>query len=289
MGADLFQTSPAARAVYEAADAVLGYGLSKVCFAGPEERLRDTRYSQPAILVTSLACLAAAIESALVRARPGFMAGHSVGEFAALIVAGSLSFDDGLRLVQERARLMAEAGVRNPGTMVAVLGLDEAAVAQICAEADADVCNRNLPTQTVVGGTKEAVGRVVALAKERGAARVIELNVSGAFHSRLMQPAEPALRHWVASLSVAMPAVPVVANLAAAPFASEAEIRAEIPLQVVSPVRWHESVSFLAANGVTHYIEFGPGRVLTGMVRRIVKDATVRNVNGAADLAGTPA
>ncbi len=284
MGADLYDAFPAARRVYDAADAVLGYALSRVCFEGPDERLRDTRYSQPAILVTSLACLAAALESGCAAARPAFMAGHSIGEFTALIATGSLCFDDGVRLVQERGRLMAEAGEQNQGTMAAVLGLDEDAVAQICAEAGADVCNRNLPTQTVVGGSRDAVERVMALAKERGAARVVALNVSGAFHSRLMQPAVAGLAAFVAKLEIAPPSVPVVSNLEARPFESAAEIRDEVPRQVVRPVRWHESVAFLAANGVDRYVEFGPGRVLTGLVKRIVTNAAIANVGGAADL-----
>jgi len=286
MGSDLWSASPAARSVFETADRALGYSLSDLCFRGPDEKLRDTRYAQPAILATSLACLAAALESGAVRERPRLMAGHSLGEYSALVAAGALSLEDGLKLVQERARLMAEAGEKNPGTLAAILGLDEATVREVCREADADVCNLNLPNQTVVGGTAESVARAMALAKERGAQRAQELNVSGAFHSRLMAPAAAGLAEAVGRTTVAPALVPVVANVTAAPISDAEAIRQELRSQIASPVCWHASIAVMAAAGISTFIEFGPGRVLTGMVKRLVPGAALINIGGLRDIAG---
>jgi [acyl-carrier-protein] S-malonyltransferase len=283
MGADLYLASPAARVLYDTADTVLGYEISRLCFEGPDEKLRQTEYAQPAILATSLACLAAAIEGGVVTSRPAFTAGHSLGEYSALVAAGALTFEDGLRLIAERARLMAAAGAATPGTLAAVIGLDETTVEAICREVDADVCNRNLPAQTVIGGPRDVIEKAMALAKERGAQRVVELNVSGAFHSRLMTPAVAELKKAVDGTTIEAPAVPVVANLSAMPLQDVAAIREELSQQIVNPVRWHESVSYMASAGVTTFMEFGPGRVLTGMAKRIVPGATLVNVGSAAD------
>jgi [acyl-carrier-protein] S-malonyltransferase len=279
MGRDVYEASAAARTVYETADRVLGYSLSGICFEGPDERLRETEYTQPAIFATSLACLAAAVESGHVGARPAFMAGHSLGEYSALVAAGALSLEDGLRLLDTRARLMAEAGRTNPGTLAAILGLEVDAVRAICAEADADLCNLNLPTQIVVGGTRSAVERALELAKERGV-RAMELNVSGAFHSRLMRPAAEGLSKAVAAANVFDPEVPVVANASGEAMTSESAVREELCRQVVSTVLWHDSVTLMAAAGASTFIEFGPGRVLTGMVKRLVPGATLLNFSG---------
>jgi [acyl-carrier-protein] S-malonyltransferase len=279
MGRDVYEASAAARTVYETADRVLGYSLSGICFEGPDERLRETEYTQPAIFATSLACLAAAVESGHVGARPAFMAGHSLGEYSALVAAGALSLEDGLRLLDTRARLMAEAGRTSPGTLAAILGLEVDAVRAICAEADADLCNLNLPTQIVVGGTRSAVERAIELAKERGV-RAMELNVSGAFHSRLMRPAAEGLSKAVAAANVFDPEVPVVANASGEAMTSESAVREELCRQVVSTVLWHDSVTLMAAAGASTFIEFGPGRVLTGMVKRLVPGATLLNFSG---------
>jgi [acyl-carrier-protein] S-malonyltransferase len=279
MGRDVYEASAAARTVYETADRVLGYSLSGICFEGPDERLRETEYTQPAIFATSLACLAAAVESGHVGARPAFMAGHSLGEYSALVAAGALSLEDGLRLLDTRARLMAEAGRTSPGTLAAILGLEVDAVRAICAEADADLCNLNLPTQIVVGGTRSAVERALELAKERGV-RAMELNVSGAFHSRLMRPAAEGLSKAVAAANVFDPEVPVVANASGEAMTSESAVREELCRQVVSTVLWHDSVTLMAAAGASTFIEFGPGRVLTGMVKRLVPGATLLNFSG---------
>jgi [acyl-carrier-protein] S-malonyltransferase len=283
MGKDVWDSSPAGRAVLEEADRVLGYKLSTLCFEGPEEKLQDTAYSQPAIVAVSLACLAAALERGRVTSKPAFLAGHSLGEYAALVVAGALSLEDGLRLVQERGRLMAEASALNPGTLAAIVGLDEPTVERICAEADVDVCNRNLPNQTVIGGSHEGVAVAIEKAKAAGAQRAIELRVSGAFHSRLMAPANSRFAEVVAATAVDAAAIPVVANLTAAPLADAAAIREELVRQITRPVRWHESAMYIVAAGVRTFYEFGPGRVLTGFLRRLAPEASLVNVSGLGD------
>lgn len=285
MGRDLFEGSAAARDVFETADRVLDYPLSQICFEGPEERLRDTRYAQPAILATSLACLAAAIESGRVARVPGFAAGHSLGEYTALVAAGAMSLEDGLLLIQERSRLMAETAETHPGTLAAILGLDEQTVAAVCKEADVDVCNLNLQSQIVIGGTHQAVLKAMELAKARGALRTVELNVSGAFHSRLMEPAVAGLRRAVATAAIERPFVAVVANASAEPLGGAVSVREELGMQIARPVRWHESVSFMAEAGVTRFIEFGPGRVLTGLVKRIVPGSALENISTLAEAA----
>jgi [acyl-carrier-protein] S-malonyltransferase len=280
MGRDVWETSAAAREVFATADRVLGYSLSQLCFEGPDDRLRQTEYTQPAIFATSLACLAAAVESGRVDSRPAFTAGHSLGEYSALVAAGALSLEDGLRLLDTRARLMADAGRSNPGTLAAILGMEEDAVRGICADTDVDVCNYNLPAQTVVGGTRANVERAIELAKERGAKKALELNVSGAFHSRLMRPAADGLAIAVAAADVQVPELPIVANASAEAMTDVAAIREELCAQVATAVRWHASVTLMAAAGVSTFIEFGPGRVLTGMVKRLAPGASLINVNG---------
>jgi [acyl-carrier-protein] S-malonyltransferase len=284
MGRDLWSDSAAARQVFEAADAVLGYKLSEICFDGPEDRLRDTEYAQPAIFTTSLASLAAAVEAGKVAARPGLMAGHSLGEYSALVAAGALSLEDGLTLLQQRARLMAEAGRLADGTLAAILGLDDDGIRALCADADVDVCNMNLPTQTVIGGVRTNVERAMVLAKERGAARALELNVSAAFHSRLMRPAREGLLKAANAAEIVPPAVPVVANASVTLLSDAAAIRGELVEQIASPVRWHESVTLMATSDVTRFTEFGPGKVLTGLVRRLTPGATVANIGSMADI-----
>jgi [acyl-carrier-protein] S-malonyltransferase len=286
MGLDLYEGSSAARDVYDTADGALGYRLSEICFQGPDEKLRQTEYTQPAIFVTSLACLASAIEAGLVSARPAFMAGHSLGEYSALVASGAMSFEDGLLLLAERARLMAEAGRQAQGAMAAVMGLAEDDVTALCAEADADVSNLNLMSQTVIGGTAEAVERAMELARQRGASRVQALNVSGAFHTRLMAPAVEGLVAALGRVEVQTPLVPVVANVSASPLLNADAVRRELTSQVASPVRWHESVTLMAAAGVQKFTEFGPGRVLTGLAKRIAPEAALVNVSSLRDARG---
>lgn len=283
MGRDLYQVFPAARRLFQEADETLGLPLSRLCFEGPEEALRQTINAQPAIMVVSLACLQAAKEEGcLAGGSVAFTAGHSLGEYTALVAAGALDFGDGLRLVRERGRLMQEAGERTPGAMAAILGLDEEEVAEVCHRTGAEVCNLNSPGQIVVGGTVAAVTQAMELAKAAGARQAIRLNVSGAFHSSLMRPAAEGMAKALAQVSFAEPQVPIVANSTAQPLTSAETIREELMQQLHRPVLWHRSVEHMIEGGVTTFIEIGPGRVLTSLIRRIDGSVSIRNINGAS-------
>jgi len=279
MGRDLFEGSPAARCVFETADRVLDFALSRLCFDGPEDALQRTDHAQPALFTMSLACLEAAREQgALPPEPPAFCAGHSLGEYTTVVAAGALDLEDGLRLVAERGRLMRLAAEEQPGAMAALLGLDEAAARAVCAETGADVCNLNAPGQVVIGGTEEAVTGAMALALERGAQRGVRLRVSGAFHTSRMTPAAEGMARAVAAAPIRDPEVPIVANTTAEPLITAEALRKELVEQIVQPVLWQRTVEQLRAQGVTGVVEFGPGRVLTGLVRRIDRSIGVRNV-----------
>jgi len=280
MAHDLHAASPAARRVFETADETLGYSISQVCFEGPAERLQDTQFAQPALFTTSIACLEAARElGGVSNEPPSFVAGHSLGEYTALVAAKAIDFADGVRLVQERGRLMAEAAQQQPGAMAALLGLDEDRVAELCDEAGAEVCNINAPGQIVIGGTPAAVDAAMALALERGAQRGIKLRVSGAFHTSLMQPAAEGMARAVAVAAIHDATVPVVVNTTGAAIARAQELRDELVSQLIQPVQWLRSVQYLVEHGIDSVIEFGPGRVLTGLARRIDRSIAVRNVS----------
>jgi [acyl-carrier-protein] S-malonyltransferase len=319
MGADIFQASPAARSVYEIADDALGFPLSTLCFEGPESSLRETVNTQPAIVATSLALLAALQEAAgaetdaekgngpVLRGsiQPTFVAGHSVGEYSAVAASGALGVADTLRLVRERGRLMHEEGLRCPSGMAAVLGLDADALVSICAEATDTtraslsaselaahpgagrvvVANINAPGQIVISGATPALAAAMELARAGGAKRVVSLAVSGAFHSPVMAPAAEALAKAVEAAPVVDPDVPVVANITAEPLTTEAQLREELAQQIVSPVQWTRTVEYLADHGVETFVEIGVGQVLAGLIRRIAKGATIVSVGAIADLA----
>jgi [acyl-carrier-protein] S-malonyltransferase len=282
MGKDLYEAFPSARELYDRADDILGFRLSKICFEGPEDELQQTRNTQPAIAVTSLVLLKVATELVPeLLQKPAFVAGHSLGEYSALVAAGALSFDSAVRLLRARGELMQAAGEKNPGTMAAVLGLDIADCEDACREAGAEVCNINAPGQIVIGGRREAVVRALDYAKARGAVKVIPLSVSGAFHSSLMRPAADGMVQHIATAAFADPLVPVVANCTARPVWDEMGLRHELVDQVCSPVRWSSTVEFLGAQGVETFIEFGPGRVLTAIVKRMLRKSNCLNVNDA--------
>jgi [acyl-carrier-protein] S-malonyltransferase len=278
MGRDLYETYPAARRLLDEADAILDYRLARLCFDGPEEILQQTVHAQPAIMVMSLACLAAARAEGALPGRPAFLAGHSLGEYTALVAAGALPFADGLRLVRERGRLMQEAGERVPGAMAAVMGLPEEKVEALCQESGAELCNLNSPGQAVIGGPLEALERALELARARGARHLARLNVSGAFHTSLMGPAAAGMAQAIAGVPVARACVPVVANSSAEPMVTAAAIREELLRQLCRPVLWQRSVEYMVAHGVTGFVEIGPGRVLTSLIRRIDGGVAVRNV-----------
>jgi [acyl-carrier-protein] S-malonyltransferase len=274
MGKDLYEQFASARELYDRADDLLGFRLSRLCFEGPEDELQQTRNTQPAIAVTSLALLEP----------PAFVAGHSLGEYAALVAAGSLSFDGAIRLLRARGELMQAAAEKNPGTMAAVLGLDITDCEELCREAGAEVCNVNAPGQIVIGGRRESVVRAMDYAKARGAVKVIPLSVSGAFHSSLMRPAAEGMVHHVAVATIRDAGLPVVANCTATPVADALAIRHELVDQVAKPVQWSRTVDFLGEQGVETFIEFGPGRVLTAIIKRMLRKSTCINVNDAASV-----
>jgi [acyl-carrier-protein] S-malonyltransferase len=283
MGAEVRASSEAAREVYALADEAAGFALSELCANGPDDELTSTANAQPAILATSLAILAAALETGALASRPAYAAGHSLGQYTALVAAGSLSIEDAVRLVRERGRLMAEAGRQAEGTLAAVVGLDEATVAEICRESGAEVANYNAPTQTVIGGTPAAVERACALAKERGG-RGLPVNVSGAFHTSLMEPAAREFARVLETVAIGEPSIPVIGNVSAQPLATADDVRADLREQIRSPVRWYQSMDTAQANGVRRVIELGPGRILTSQLKRSHPDLELGSLDEAAAL-----
>ena len=291
MGRDLYETYPEARAVFDEADEILGFDLSRLCFEGPKEELDDTINTQPAIFAMSIACLKAL--NPLFSLNPLFCAGHSMGEYTALVAAGALDFADGLKLVRERGRLMKEAGEKHLGGMAAIIGLDAERVEEICQKASfqlpassIQIANYNSPGQIVISGHREALERAMELARERGAKRVVPLAVSIASHSPLMQPAAEMLRRVVEATPFRKARIPIVANVTARPIAEPEEVREELVDQLISPVRWVESIEYMIAQGVTTFVEIGPKSVLTGLIRRI--DKSVRTLN-VGDVVGVKA
>lgn len=290
MGRELYDSSPAARKVFEATDSAMGLPLTRLMFEGPAEELQRTINSQPAIMVVSLACLRATEETLEQELpfQPAYMAGHSLGEYTALVASGALSFEDGLRLVRERGRLMQEASDLVPSGMAAIIGLDEATVKAICQEAGVQVANINSPEQTVISGEKTAVARAIDLATARGAGRVVPLRVSGAFHSELMRPAMEGMLRAMGEIRFRNPRVPVVANTTGEPLASGDGVKDELAQQLCSCVHWKRSVEFMVGGGVTRFLEIGPGGVLTGLVRRInpeVQATAVKDMDSIRRLA----
>ena len=290
MGADLYKAFAEARAVYECADELLGFGLSKLCFEGPEEQLNDTANTQPAIYVTTWAlwqALAPRLEA--VKARVAFAAGHSLGEFCALAVTSALEFSEGLRLVRVRGEAMRDAGAAKPGGMAAIIGLDDQVVAEIVAAANGDcqgvwVANYNSPGQVVIAGEREALERALNLARERGAKRAVALAVSVASHTPLMAAAGERLARALEATRVERPWVPVVSNASACPLAEPEEIKTALLRQLTSPVRWVESVQAMIQGGATTMLEVGPRSVLAGLIKRISAETTLQAVTDVPSL-----
>ena len=273
MGQDLYESSPEAHAVFDQADEQLGFLLSKLCFEGPLAELTDTVNQQPALFVTSVAMLRTM--EAQGWERPSFVAGHSLGELSALAAAGSLTFSDGLKLVQRRGELMKEAGEREPGAMAAILALDAEAVKAVCAEASAAVgrpiqlANDNCPGQIVISGDEEALDKAMALAQEAGARKVVKLPITIAAHSALMASAAAAFAEAVAATPIAAPQVPIIGNVTGRPLTTPDEIRTELEAQLTSAVAWTDSMQYLLAQGVDTFVEVGSGEVLLGLMKRI--------------------
>ena len=276
MGSALAAAFPICAETFTEADRTLGEPLSRLCFEGPEDRLKLTENTQPAILTVSVAAWRLLASRGL---EPSFVAGHSLGEYSAHVAAGTLAFGDALQLVRRRGRYMQEAVPVGSGAMAAILGLDAAAVARACQEAVDDgivsPANLNAPGQVVIAGTQAAVARASERARLLGAKRVIPLPVSAPFHCALMKPAEERLAPELRALRVADPRVPVVANVDAEPKRRGADAVEALVRQVSAPVRWEEVVRRLASEGVRAYVEVGPGTVLSGLVRKIHRDAAV--------------
>jgi [acyl-carrier-protein] S-malonyltransferase len=286
MGKAAAEAYPEARDVFESADRALGYSITRLCFEGPDEDLKLTENTQPAILATSVA-----LHRVMTRAageRPDFVAGHSLGEYSALVAAGALSPSDAAILVHKRGRYMQEAVPLGVGAMAAILGLSSAEVSSLCQEASRDEvvepANLNGGGQVVIAGNRDAVERACKLAKERGARRAIPLSVSAPFHCRLMEPAAAQLAPELDQTPFSDFTTPLFTNVDAKPITSGREAREALKRQVVSPVRWEETIEAMASESVRRFVEIGPGRVLSGLVRKIVRDAEVSSVGEPREL-----
>jgi [acyl-carrier-protein] S-malonyltransferase len=305
MGRDLYDSFPTARAVFDEADEALGFPLSKLIFEGPEDQLKLTEHTQPAILTVSVAAARVLAEKGIT---PAFAAGHSLGEYSAHVAAGTFSFADAVRTVRARGRYMQQAVPAGEGAMAAILGLNAALITEICAQisdqltplptspeaktfspnsAVVSPANLNSPDQTVISGAAAAVQRAADLCKEAGAKRAIMLAVSAPFHCALMQPAQEALAADLQNLVFADPTIPVAANVNATLVTSGAHARDALIKQVTGAVRWVDCIQLLIAQGVTHFIEVGPGKVLTGLMRQIDRSQVTANVEDSASLQKT--
>ncbi|MBI5817800.1 MAG: ACP S-malonyltransferase [Verrucomicrobia bacterium] len=292
MGKDLAAASPAARQIFERANTILGCDLAQICFDGPVAELTKTDNAQPAIFAASIACMEALRAELGKQGRSlefAATAGLSLGEFTAHVAAGTMSFDDGLKLVRLRGQAMQAACEATAGTMAAVMNLDEAACAEVCKESGAEVANLNCPGQIVISGEKTAIATACEKAKVRGAKRALPLNVAGAYHSRLMASAQAPLASALTSVAMAAPKVTVVSNVTAQPATTPEQIRDLLVRQVVSSVYWDASMRWLLAQGFQRFIELGPGTVLAGFMKRIDASVPVLSVNDCASLAAVAA
>ncbi|WP_366921619.1 ACP S-malonyltransferase [Metallumcola ferriviriculae] len=289
MGGELASSYREALDVFKKADEKLGHSLSTLCFSGPEERLILTTNTQPAVLTTSIAALAVVRHHGL--PEPDFVAGHSLGEYTALVAAGVIPFEEAVTLVRQRGYFMEEAVVSGEGTMAAVLGLPEDVVLNICNQARpygvVEPANYNCPGQVVIAGETTAVRKAGEIAMNEGAKRVVQLSVSGPFHSSLMGGAAGKLADELATIEFKDPSIPVISNVNAQAVSMGQEARSMLVAQVDHPVQWHESVEMLLANDVDTFLEIGPGRVLGGLVKKIDKKATVLNVGDLCSLEKT--
>ena len=287
MDADLYRGSPAARRVFQETDAVLGQPLSTLILEGPPEELARTENAQPAILCVSMACLRAMEERLGPEAmpKPRFVAGHSLGEYTALVAAGAMDMAAGLDLVRRRGQLMQQASDRTPSAMVALLGMELDAAQQLCRETGAQLANVNSVQQMVIAGPVQTVEQAEKLALERGARRGIRLEVSGAFHTEVMRPAQEGIEQALAGVRFRRPSAPVIANTTARPITTPQQIRRELAEQVCTCVWWQQSIEHMASHGVTRFIEIGPGQVLSGLARRIRREVEAVSVGDLDALA----
>lgn len=288
MGKAMAQAFPSARDVFARADDALSFGLTQVCWDGPEQTLRQTEVTQPALLATSVACMTVLQEAG---ARPDLAAGLSLGEYTALVCAGAMRFEDALKVVRARGRFMQDAAANRRTAMAAVLGLDAEAVRRVCAEASAagvvEPSNFNSPGQVVIAGEEAAVADGIARAKAAGARRAVLLPVSAPFHTSLMAPAADRLAEVLATVPVTAPAVPVISNVTAQPVGRPDDIVRLLVAQVASPVRWDDSVRTMAASGAETFVEIGPGTALSGMIRKTVEHVRTLHVEDPKSLEDT--
>lgn len=283
MGKEWAETSATARLMATQADQVLGFSISDVMFEGPDDELTKTSRCQPALFLHGLIALAL-VRERLPNLEPVAAAGLSLGEFTAHAAAGSISFEDGLRLVARRGEFMEEACLATQGAMAALIGGEESQVRALAAAADVDVANFNAPGQIVISGTVSGIDTAIAQAKEFGIRKAIKLNVAGAYHSRLMQSAQDKLAAELAGVTIQSPSLPVICNFGACPVSTPAEIRSMLEKQVTGSVRWTESIQALIAMGHRHFLELGPGKVIAGLVGKIDKEVIVHSVEDSASL-----
>ena len=286
MGRELAEKFPFARQWFDRANAALGYDLASICFTGPDTELTKTENAQPGIFLVSWVAFEL-LKERVPDLKFDATAGLSLGEFTALAAAGVLTFDDAIRVVRQRGRFMQEACEVTQGGMAAIIGLDEAATRDVCAQAGVQLANLNCPGQIVISGPADKMSAACELAKARGAKRALPLNVAGAYHSPLMAGAQPKLRAALAQVTLAAPLVSVLSNVTAQAHSTPAEIHQRLVEQVTSPVRWEESMRYLLAQGFTRFIELGPGAALSGFMKRIDKTAQVWNVADPASLEAT--
>lgn len=278
MGKDLYDNDPKAKELFEKANEILGFRITDLMFNGTEDDLKQTNVTQPAVFLHSVILAKSLMNDEL---KPDMAAGHSLGEFSALTVAGALSFEDGLRLVAARAKAMQKACEVKPSTMAAIIALPDEKVEEICASVDGVVvcANYNCPGQIVISGEVEAIAEACEKAKAAGAKRALPLKVGGAFHSPCMEPARAELAEAIAATEVHVPSYPVYQNVDALPHTDPAEIKANLIAQLTAPVRWTQTVRNMVADGATEFIEFGPGKVLQGLVSKIAKEVAVSGHN----------
>jgi [acyl-carrier-protein] S-malonyltransferase len=286
MGKDLAEKYPAARAWFDRANRALGYDLASICFDGPEAELTKTENAQPGIFLVSWVAFEL-LRERLPKLSFAATAGLSLGEFTALTAAGVMGFEEGLKIVRQRGRFMQEACEATKGGMAAIIGLDEAATREVCAAAGVELANLNCPGQIVISGEAEKITKACEMAKDKGAKRAVPLPVAGAYHSALMAGARLKLASALSAMALKPPAVPVISNVTAQPHEGVAEIQARLVEQVTSSVRWEESMRYLVAQGFTRFIELGPGKALSGFMKRIEPGAEMFNVSDVPSLEAT--
>ena len=285
MGKDIYEAFKESKAVFDRADEILGFPLTKLCFEGPIEELTKTINCQPAILTTSIAAFEAfktAFSSQL--SAVSYTAGLSLGEYSALVASRALSFEDGLRLVRKRSELMEETAKKHPGKMSAILGLGRKELEEICHNSSCEIANLNCPAQVVISGKVEAVDKAKEEALSKGAKRALDLEVSGAFHSSLMREAAVNFSNFLKNFNLGPGSIPVISNVTARPQQEKEEIAQNLIKQIFSPVLWEDSIKFMAAQGVKTFYEIGPGNVLKGLIRKINPELNVVNIGKKEDL-----